>query len=146
SKQPDTRNAALAALTVLPTVEAVPAYLEALATTDAVLREKARRALGEISEAALPLIEARAAELSPGVRAELRRVYEDNTAALAKPFLVVTHDAPPSADDFAKYALTATGDAWRGQKIFFDEQRVACIRCHAVHGWGGDAGPELTTA
>jgi putative heme-binding domain-containing protein len=146
ARQPELRLTAQAALTVLPAVEAVPAYLEALATSDVVLRDQARRALREVGEAALPVIEAGADKLSPGVRAELRRVYEGNSTALAKPFLTVTGDQTLSPDDYARHALATAGDAWRGQRIFFDETRVACIRCHAVHGWGGGVGPELTTA
>jgi putative heme-binding domain-containing protein len=145
-RNPDTRDVALAALTVRPSVEAVDAYLDALAAPDAVLREKARRALREVRDQALPRIESQAARLTPGVIMELRRVYEDRPQALAQPFLAEVAAAALSTTDFAKHALASKGDAWRGQKIFFDEQRVACVRCHAVHGWGGGVGPELTTA
>jgi HEAT repeat protein len=49
----------------LPKVEAVPAYLDALGSSDVLLREKARRAVREIRDKALPVIEARSETLTP---------------------------------------------------------------------------------
>ena len=146
SKRSETREAAIAALTAIPDASATGAYLEALASSDAFLREKARRALRELGDTALPVIEDQSNRLSPGVRAELRGIYQDRPDVLAKPFLTGGSAATLRTEDYAKHALVSSGDPWRGQRIFFDQQRVACSRCHAVHGWGGGVGPELTTA
>lgn len=50
---------------------------------------------------------------------------------------------PPSVADYRDFALRHDGDVLRGRKIFADEQRVACVKCHSVDGRGGKAGPDL---
>jgi len=37
------------------------------------------------------------------------------------------------------------GSAVHGERIFYENTASECIRCHAVAGDGGDAGPDLTT-
>ena len=37
------------------------------------------------------------------------------------------------------------GDAPHGKKVFFDEQKANCGRCHRVGGRGSDVGPDLST-
>src|SRR5438552_16128764 len=46
-------------------------------------------------------------------------------------------------NDSRSFAMTHLGDAERGEKLFLDEQRLACARCHTVDGKGGRAGPDL---
>jgi quinoprotein glucose dehydrogenase len=36
------------------------------------------------------------------------------------------------------------GDAVAGREVFFHKTEAACLRCHKIHGQGGDVGPELT--
>jgi quinoprotein glucose dehydrogenase len=36
------------------------------------------------------------------------------------------------------------GDAARGKKIFYEREDVACLRCHAIKGKGGNVGPDLS--
>ncbi len=38
----------------------------------------------------------------------------------------------------------AGGNAQRGAKILMEKAEVSCLRCHKVHGKGGEVGPELT--
>ncbi|MHC4380747.1 MAG: DUF7133 domain-containing protein, partial [Planctomycetota bacterium] len=45
-------------------------------------------------------------------------------------------------DDLA--SLLMDGDVQRGRDIFFDNQVVACNRCHALDGRGGGIGPDLS--
>ncbi len=52
-------------------------------------------------------------------------------------------DSP--AESLREAARTLHGDAWKGQKVFFDVQHGGCIQCHAVAGYGGRLGPDLTT-
>src|SRR5438067_12816244 len=47
--------------------------------------------------------------------------------------------------DYAAFAMMHQGDAGRGKSLFFDEQRLACSRCHAVDGKSVRAGPDLMT-
>jgi len=50
---------------------------------------------------------------------------------------------PPSLDSFRKHALTHEGDAARGARLFADEQKLACSKCHSVDGRASKAGPDL---
>jgi len=49
----------------------------------------------------------------------------------------------PSLDVFRRYALTHEGDVTRGAKLFADEQKLACAKCHSVDGSASKAGPDL---
>ena len=51
--------------------------------------------------------------------------------------------AAPSLDAYRKYALTHEGDVARGAKLFTDDQKLACTKCHSVDGRAGKAGPDL---
>lgn len=44
---------------------------------------------------------------------------------------------------YAEFATKNAGNPERGQKLFADREGVACIKCHAVRGTGGNAGPDL---
>jgi putative heme-binding domain-containing protein len=39
--------------------------------------------------------------------------------------------------------MSRDGNAAHGRKLFNDEQRLACAKCHSVDGSGGKAGPDL---
>jgi putative heme-binding domain-containing protein len=45
---------------------------------------------------------------------------------------------------FVQAALAQAGDAERGRKVFFDEARAQCSRCHRIGETGERIGPELT--
>jgi putative membrane-bound dehydrogenase-like protein len=44
---------------------------------------------------------------------------------------------------FRAFARKNPGDAGRGQKLFADLKGLACVKCHAVNGQGGQVGPDL---
>ncbi len=46
-------------------------------------------------------------------------------------------------DDFRAFAHKNAGDAAHGEKLFRDLKGLACIKCHAVGGQGGQVGPDL---
>lgn len=52
---------------------------------------------------------------------------------------------PPAKEPAAyrDHALAQRGDRARGQRLFEDQQGVACVKCHAVAGQGGKVGPDL---
>jgi putative heme-binding domain-containing protein len=49
----------------------------------------------------------------------------------------------PDLDAYARFALTREGNAAAGGKMFADQQKLACSKCHTVDGKGGKAGPDL---
>jgi putative heme-binding domain-containing protein len=57
-----------------------------------------------------------------------------------------TPNPSPSLDAYRKQATTREGDVARGARLFADEQRLACAKCHSVDGRAGKAGPDLFAA
>jgi putative heme-binding domain-containing protein len=49
----------------------------------------------------------------------------------------------PNLDAFRRHALIREGDAARGAKLFADETRLACAKCHSIDGTASKAGPDL---
>ena len=52
----------------------------------------------------------------------------------------------PSLEEYRKFALTHEGDVERGAKLFVEETRLACSKCHSVDGRATKAGPDLFAA
>ncbi|HVS36340.1 MAG TPA: c-type cytochrome, partial [Gemmataceae bacterium] len=46
-------------------------------------------------------------------------------------------------DEFRAFVRKNAGDAQHGEKLFRDLKGLACIKCHAVSGEGGQVGPDL---
>lgn len=42
--------------------------------------------------------------------------------------------------------MTHEGDVARGKRLFNDEQKLLCAKCHSVDGSAGKAGPDLIAA
>lgn len=142
-KSPDTKTNALAALAQLNDLRALDAYLEGLASPNAMVRDACRKALVPLRDKALPILESQTAALSSQVIGELKRLYSDHPAAKTSA-LFSKAPAMLEASDYERYALARAGDSLRGGRIFFDENGVACIKCHSIEGRGGAAGPDLT--
>ncbi len=54
-------------------------------------------------------------------------------------------EAKVPKDPVGKFRSSLTGgDAARGREIFVNNAAAQCVRCHAVNGQGGVAGPDLT--
>jgi putative heme-binding domain, Pirellula/Verrucomicrobium type len=101
------------------------------ASTDALLKEQlARLEKGGVAPAAqLELIEAAAKREN----AEIKRLVEERDARLAT-----------DADPLAPYRVALEGgNARAGERIFWSQPVMACVRCHTAGGGGGDAGPPL---
>ncbi|MBI3415449.1 MAG: PQQ-dependent sugar dehydrogenase [Verrucomicrobia bacterium] len=48
-----------------------------------------------------------------------------------------------SLDEYRRFAMSHEGVVAQGAKLFADEQKLACAKCHTVNGQGGKAGPDL---
>ena len=59
---------------------------------------------------------------------------------------LVEHDRSlADADPLAPWLIALEGgDVDRGRKIFFEETKLSCVRCHKVDRAGGEVGPNLT--
>ncbi|HEX5219284.1 MAG TPA: PQQ-dependent sugar dehydrogenase [Verrucomicrobiae bacterium] len=49
----------------------------------------------------------------------------------------------PGLEAFRRHALTHEGDPPRGARLFADESKLACAKCHSVDGSASKAGPDL---
>ncbi len=52
-------------------------------------------------------------------------------------------DSTRRQEDYRRHALTRTGNATNGARLFADEQRLGCSKCHSVDGRANKAGPDL---
>lgn len=50
---------------------------------------------------------------------------------------------PPPIEAYSPFAMVHEGDAAHGAKLFADEQKVGCTKCHTIDGKGQKAGPDL---
>ncbi len=141
---PQTRLAALAALTHLPDARALDAYLSGLAEKSAELREKCRKAIARIRDEALKPIESKADGLPAEVVLQLRQVYRDHDAARRGRLFAVAVKVP-APEDYLAFVRKNAGDTARGKGLFLDRAGMACVKCHKVNGEGGEIGPDLST-
>ena len=56
------------------------------------------------------------------------------------------HAQVRSPDDYRKFALTHDGDVARGSKLFNEDARLLCAKCHSIDGSASKAGPDLFAA
>jgi quinoprotein glucose dehydrogenase len=100
-------------------------------TADALVAAQLKKlAAGGVPAAAqLELLEAAAKRNDPAIK----QLLADREAALAA-----------SDNPLASYLVALEGgSAKRGQRIFYSQPVMACIRCHSFGNGGGDAGPNL---
>ena len=85
----------------------------------------------ETGPAAIQLDLLEAAQASPN--GELKKRFEQYKAKL------------PAGDEQAPFKICLTGgDAAAGKKLFFENEKVQCSRCHKIGGKGGEVGPDLS--
>lgn len=66
--------------------------------------------------------------------------------AFQKSFELSAAAQPPNIDAYRRFSLTHEGDVARGKRLFNDEQKLACSKCHSVDGSASKAGPDLFAA
>ncbi len=52
----------------------------------------------------------------------------------------------PNLEEYRRHALIREGDAVRGARLFADEAKLACAKCHSIDGKATKAGPDLFAA
>lgn len=146
-KDKDVQKEAILALAAGPDVKALDAYLEGLASSDGNVRGKCRKAMENVREKAVPIVEARLDTDPPPARAvlELQQAYEryypKEQREKMKLYQFDTKALAPEA--FLAFARSHEGDAKNGKRIFNDANGAGCIKCHKVENKGGDVGPAL---
>jgi putative heme-binding domain-containing protein len=140
---PQLGPAVLNALAKIPNAKALKAYLKALESKDAALREQTRTAIAKIADQTLPQLEIQANQLPPQVIAELQKALVKHEKARKGPiFQIAVKVLEPS--EYEAFANKNPGDVTRGRKLFEDAEGLGCIRCHTVGGKGGAIGPDLS--
>jgi quinoprotein glucose dehydrogenase len=67
------------------------------------------------------------------------------TAPLVKQKLADYESTLPKDDPLAPYEdVLFGGTANEGKKVFFEEPKAQCVRCHRINGQGGEVGPDLS--
>jgi putative heme-binding domain-containing protein len=51
-----------------------------------------------------------------------------------------------SVDEYRRYAWTHEGDIANGARLFADDQKLGCAKCHSIDGRASKAGPDLFAA
>jgi len=75
------------------------------------------------------------------------RVVVQVSGAMGNPLFHVRFRRKPSTAEHERLtqaALTRPGNAERGQRLFFNAERVQCVKCHRIGDQGERIGPELT--
>ena len=138
------RGDAIGALARRPQPDAIALYLDGLELPEAQIREQCRAALGQLRDAAWPVVSSRLDGLSSAAQAQLRLIFAGHppaqTSGLYGP------DSGWSEADYLAAAGQSGGNELRGRDLFFSPQGPACSRCHRVGSEGSELGPDLTHA
>jgi quinoprotein glucose dehydrogenase len=143
------RRAAILAAAVLPDG---PARLRKLIDSGAARDQQAAyeamsRLPGNEADAILTdaLDRLRSGDVAPEARLDLLTAAESRRASPPVAERLRRYgDSLPKDDPLAPWRdVLAGGDASRGRKIFQERADVQCLRCHAIKGEGGNAGPDL---
>ncbi len=84
-------------------------------------------------------------DLPPEVHLDLLLAAEASDSNMLHELLQEYEQGKNPDDSVSVYAESLHGgDAARGERIFYQDVSAQCMRCHAVAGEGGDAGPDLS--
>jgi quinoprotein glucose dehydrogenase len=130
---------------------AAPLLARLVKDGDAEEQRAAYRTLAEFNHpSADPLIAEQlrklaAGQVPAGAQLELVEAAAKRTDPVVKE-LIAKREAAIAASDYplAPYLVALEGgNARRGQRIFYSQPVMACVRCHGLGNGGGDAGPNL---
>jgi len=142
---PDLKKEAIEALAATADIKALDAYLDGIGSADGGVRNNSKKAITSIGKKALPLIEARldTNPLSTQAVNELQQAFQKMVPENERTTKLWKYDTKAlSPEAFANYAKANKGDAKAGKKVF-ENQNLACIKCHRVGESGPDIGPSL---
>jgi quinoprotein glucose dehydrogenase len=151
SESPQLRLAALPIAAQISPDAAAPLLARLVKDGDAEEQRVAYRTLAEFNHpSADPLMAEQLKKLAKGqvpagAQLELVEAAAKRTDPAVKE-LLAKHEAAIAASDYplAPYLVTLEGgNARRGQRIFYSQPVMACVRCHGLGNGGGDAGPNL---
>lgn len=78
------------------------------------------------------------------IQLDLLQAAGKRDSALIKEKVQQYESSRPADDEFLGYRETLYGgNAAAGRKIFMERPDAACVRCHKIHGKGGEVGPDL---
>jgi quinoprotein glucose dehydrogenase len=145
------RAEGIKSIALLAPEQAVP-FLERLLTTENDLRiqQTAFATLGKLTNASAADVLTRqlnlllAGKIAPELKLDLLDAAEKSGDARIVELLNRYKAALRKDDSLAEFRVALVGgDAARGKKIFHEREDVACLRCHAIKGKGGNVGPDL---
>jgi quinoprotein glucose dehydrogenase len=145
------RAEGIKSIALLAPEQAVP-FLERLLTTgnDLRIQQTAFATLGKLENASAADVLVRqlnlflAGKIAPELRLDLLDAAEKSADARIVELLNRYKASLPKNDSLAELRVALFGgDAARGKKIFNEREDVACLRCHAINGKGGNVGPDL---
>jgi quinoprotein glucose dehydrogenase len=146
--EPEVRAAATSALARSNADAALPILLVAVTSSDRIERQSAVAALATLRS---PQAEAEMIRLASALRdgtlepaLQLDVAEAAATVAACQPILAAWRAKFASADPLAASLISLEGgDVDRGRRIVTGHVGAQCLRCHALGGGGGHAGPSL---
>lgn len=138
--------------TALLAPDQAPVLLERVlaAETDFRIKQTAFATLGKLTNAAATEVLNRqldlllAGKISPELQLDLLDAAEKKPDWRLSVKIVDFKAKFLKEDSLADFRVALVGgDAERGKKIFYEREDVACLRCHAISGQGGNVGPDL---
>jgi len=148
AREAEVRAAAATALARSDATAALPVLLAGVKSSDLIERQSAVRALATLRS---PQAETEMLQLASALRdGTLEPALQLDVAEAAagvpkcQPILEAWHAKGASADPLAASLISLEGgDVERGRRIVTGHVGAQCLRCHALGGGGGHAGPSL---
>jgi quinoprotein glucose dehydrogenase len=84
-------------------------------------------------------------QVAPALQLDLLEAAGRRSAASVRKKLATYERSRSGSDPMARYREALEGgNAEAGREIFLHKDEVQCVRCHKMHGQGGEVGPDLT--